>query len=55
MGSPQQPSQQQIIDLQHTGQLMRNLSNQKFQTINGNLSYHFKLQGQGVALLKVSW
>jgi xylan 1,4-beta-xylosidase len=55
MGSPQQPSKQQIIDLQNAGQLTRNISNQKFQTINGNLSYHFKLQGQGVALLKVSW
>jgi xylan 1,4-beta-xylosidase len=55
MGSSQQPSQQQIIDLQHTGQLMRNVSNQKFKTINGNLHYHFKLAGQGVALLKVSW
>jgi xylan 1,4-beta-xylosidase len=55
IGSPQQPSKQQIIDLQNAGQLTRNISNQKFQTINGNLSYHFKLQGQGVALLKVSW
>ena len=55
MGSPQQPSKQQIINLQNIGKLMRNVPGQKFETINGNLDYHFKLAGQGVALLKVSW
>jgi xylan 1,4-beta-xylosidase len=55
MGSPQQPSKQQIIDLQHTGQLMQNITGEKFKTTNGNLHYHFTLAGQGVALLKVSW
>lgn len=55
MGSPQQPSKQQITDLQNAGQLMKNITGEKFKTINGNLNYHFTLAGQGVALLKVSW
>jgi xylan 1,4-beta-xylosidase len=55
MGSPQQPSKQQIIDLQNAGQLMQNITGEKLKTVNGNLHYHFKLAGQGVALLKVSW
>jgi len=55
MGSPQQPSKQQIIDLQNAGQLKQNITAEKFKTINGNLHYHFTLAGQGVALLKVSW
>jgi xylan 1,4-beta-xylosidase len=55
MGAPQQPSKQQITDLQHAGQLMQNITGEKFKTTNGNLNYHFKLAGQGVALLKVSW
>jgi xylan 1,4-beta-xylosidase len=55
MGSPQQPSKQQIIDLQNAGQLMQNITGEKLKTINGNLHYHFTLAGQGVSLLKVSW
>jgi len=55
MGSPQQPSKQQISDLQNAGQLMQNITGEKFKTNNGNLNYHLKLAGQGVTLLKVSW
>jgi xylan 1,4-beta-xylosidase len=55
MGSPQQPSKQQIHNLQEMGQLMENVRGQKFQIKNGNLKYHFKLAGQGISLLKVSW
>jgi xylan 1,4-beta-xylosidase len=55
IGSPQQPSKQQIIDLQNAGQLMQNITGEKLKTINGNLHYHFTLAGQGVSLLKVSW
>ena len=55
MGSPQQPSKQQITDLENIGHLMKNVPGQKFEISNGNLDYHFKLAGQGVTLLKVSW
>ena len=55
MGSPQQPSQEQINDLQKAGQLTQNVPPQKFKIINRTLNYHFKLAGQGVELLKISW
>ncbi len=56
MGSPQNPSKQQIQDLQNIGRSsMLYVPRQTFETINGNLNYHFKLAGQGVTLLKVSW
>jgi xylan 1,4-beta-xylosidase len=56
MGSPQQPSKQQIIKLEEIGHLKRNNAGQKFEIDNnGTLNYHFKLQGQAVTLLEVSW
>jgi xylan 1,4-beta-xylosidase len=56
MGSPQTPSRQQIQDLQTIGRSsMLYVPQQTFGTINGNLDYHFKLEVQGEAVLKVSW
>ena len=36
--------------MQNAGQLMQNITGEKFKTIDGNLNYHFTLAGQAVAL-----
>jgi xylan 1,4-beta-xylosidase len=55
MGSPQQPSEVEIDELQKAGQLSENVLPDTFPVINGALNYHLTLAAQGVTLLKVNW
>jgi xylan 1,4-beta-xylosidase len=55
MGSPQQPTNQQIAELEKAGMLQKNMSGQKIQTNNGSLNLSIKLPRQAVSLLKLDW
>lgn len=54
MGSPQQPTPEQISQLEKAGQLQQTrISSEIVQ--HGKLTVHINLQRQGVVLLKVEW
>jgi xylan 1,4-beta-xylosidase len=55
MGSPQNPSTQQIAELQKAGQLQLISSPEWINTKNGETSIKLVLPRQGVSLLKFDW
>lgn len=55
MGSPQQPSDAQIHELERAGQLQLLTSPYWVHTVNGKLSLQLLMPQQGVSLLKFSW
>ena len=55
MGSPQNPTVEQIAALEAAGQLKMIGKPEKQKTSNGRLLLNFYLPGQGVSLLKMDW
>ena len=55
MGSPQQPSAQQIDALEKAGQLQQRDEEKSFNVKNGVLTLNTNLPAQAVSLLKLSW
>ena len=55
MGSPQNPTQEQIIALEKAGQLTLLTSPSYVKTTNGELKLKIQLPRQGVSLLKFDW
>ncbi len=55
MGSPKQPTPQQIQELERTGQLQLLQSPEWVTVVNGTLPLNFDLPQQGVSLLQISW
>lgn len=54
MGSPQQPTAEQIATLEKAGQLEK-LSEEKVMLKGGNQTFNLKLERQGVMLVKLNW
>lgn len=54
MGSPQQPTKEQIAQLEKAGQLERTAS-KTLRTINGSLQMDVPLQRQGIVFYKIEW
>lgn len=55
MGSPQQPSKQQVAALEQAGQLQTTGTASKQKINNGSLEIKILLPQQGVSLFKLSW
>ena len=55
MGSPQNPSPAQVLELERSGQLAAVRKNEKIKTVAGKVSVQISLQRQGVSLLKFDW
>ncbi len=55
MGSPQNPSADQIAELEQAGQLKTIGKSQKVKTKNANYQLSIALPRQGESLLKVDW
>jgi len=55
MGSPQNPTGEQIIELEKSGQLQKMTEPKKIQTKKGTLNLTIKLPRQAVSLLKFDW
>ncbi len=55
MGSPQNPSAQQILDLEKAGQLQTMSTPLKMNVTNGELAIGLSLPRQGVTLVKLDW
>ena len=55
MGSPQNPSPDQVLELERSGQLAAVRKNEKIKTVAGKISVQISLQRQGVSLLKFDW
>jgi xylan 1,4-beta-xylosidase len=55
MGSPQNPSDEQIATLEKAGQLELLTSPEWIKTTNGEATISFILPRQGVSLVRVSW
>lgn len=55
MGSPQNPSSDQIAALEKTGQLQQLRKPEKKRVTSGALLYNIGLPRQGVSLLKIDW
>ncbi|OCX53285.1 beta-xylosidase [Mucilaginibacter sp. PPCGB 2223] len=55
MGSPQNPTQAQISELEKAGQLQTMGPPAKMTVVNGSLPVKFTLPRQGVALVKLDW
>jgi xylan 1,4-beta-xylosidase len=55
MGSPQNPSAEQIAELEKAGQLQLLGSPEWIKTNNGEASIQMELPRQGVSLLKLDW
>ena len=55
MGSPQNPTSQQIAELEKSGQLQKIVEPRKIQTNKGSLHVAIKLPRQAVSLLKFDW
>ncbi len=55
MGSPQNPSAEQIAELERAGQLQMLDSPRWIKTKNGKLTVGFELPRQGVSLIQLSW
>jgi xylan 1,4-beta-xylosidase len=55
MGSPQNPTAQQITELEKAGQLQMLGASEKINTKNGEANIQFTLPRQGVSLLKLDW
>jgi xylan 1,4-beta-xylosidase len=54
MGSPQQPTREQIVQLEKAGKLQQTAS-KKEKLTNGTLLMHFSLPRQGIIFYKVNW
>jgi xylan 1,4-beta-xylosidase len=54
MGSPQQPTREQIVQLEKAGKLQQTAS-KKEKLRNGTLLMHFSLPRQGIIFYKVNW
>lgn len=55
MGSPQNPTRAQIVELQKAGQLETIGNAQKLNTRENSLTLNISLPRQGVSLLKINW
>lgn len=55
MGSPQNPSTEQVAELEKAGQLQMTGSPESKQTKSGTLALSTALPGQGVTLFKIEW
>ncbi|KAA5546577.1 GH39 family glycosyl hydrolase [Adhaeribacter rhizoryzae] len=55
MGSPQNPTSEQIAQLEKAGQLQTLGKPKKHKTKNGSLALNMSLPHQGVSLLKLDW
>jgi len=55
MGSPQQPTSEQIRALEKAGQLQQIGKEKKLKAKNGNLTVSVNLPRQAVYLLRFSW
>jgi xylan 1,4-beta-xylosidase len=55
MGSPQNPTSEQIAVLQKAGQLQTIGNVQELNTNANNLTLNISLPRQGVSLLKIDW
>ena len=55
MGSPQNPTPEQIAELEKNGQLQMLGSPQWVKAKDGIVSNQFNLPRQGVSLIKMSW
>lgn len=55
MGSPQNPSEEQIASLEKAGQLQLVTSPQWIKVEDGEAEVEFTLPGQGVSLLRLTW
>jgi xylan 1,4-beta-xylosidase len=55
MGSPQNPTKQQIIELEKAGQLQKMFLPAKLAVTNGELTIALSLPRQGVHLIKLDW
>ncbi|WP_114781775.1 GH39 family glycosyl hydrolase [Botryobacter ruber] len=55
MGSPQNPTQAQITELEKAGQLKTVGKPEKLKVKNGKANVSFNLPSQGVSLLKLDW
>lgn len=55
MGSPQNPTKEQIAVLEKSGQLKTTGSSKKLKVMNGVLKIKLSLPQQGVSLLKLDW
>jgi xylan 1,4-beta-xylosidase len=55
MGSPQNPTKEQIATLEKAGMLETVGKPQKLKVTNGKLIVNTSLARQGVALLKLDW
>ena len=55
MGSPENPTNEQITILEKAGQLTLLTSPSYVKTINGELKLNVSLPRQGVSLLKFDW
>ena len=55
MGSPQNPTSEQVAELEKSGQLQKIIEPKKIQTKKGALNLTIKLPRQAVSLLKFDW
>ena len=55
MGSPQQPTKQQVTELEQAGQLQTTGVTQKIKLQDGKLAIKIILPQQGVSLFKINW
>ena len=55
MGSPKSPSQQQILELEKSGNLQTVESPRWVKIVDGNLPINFDLPRQGVSLIKIEY
>jgi xylan 1,4-beta-xylosidase len=55
MGSPQNPTKEQIAELEKAGQLALNGKPWKFKTQNGEYHMTLWIQRQGVSFIKIEW
>jgi len=55
MGSPQNPTNQQLAELEKSGQLQKTIEPKRIQSKNGSLNLTIKLPRQAVYMLKFDW
>lgn len=55
MGSPQQPTSTQIVELEQAGMLQMDGTVENLTVKNGSLKMNFILERQGVELIKMDW
>ena len=55
MGSPQNPTPEQVAGLEKAGQLQRMGKIEKIKTKSGKVILYISLPRQGISLLKLDW